>query len=102
MTKKFAAKAIVRTVSAQDEKSFDITLTDAAGRQQTLNVTAELALGMLRALSDFSKSSQQAGPEATKMPKSFAVGTGRYEHVVLIRFEDDAPYGLACDDAAEL
>ena len=33
------------------------------------------------------------------MPDSFAVGSGRYEQVVLVRFEDDVPYGLRAAEA---
>lgn len=36
------------------------------------------------------------------MPDSFSVGRGRHESVVLVRFEDDTPYGLSAAQAAEL
>ena len=36
------------------------------------------------------------------MPKTFAVGTAKYDSVVLVRFENEVPYGLRPKDAMEL
>ena len=57
---------------------------------------------LLSALQHLADKPSRSGPSATKMPKGFAVGTARYEPIVLIRFENDAPYGLDAADAAEL
>jgi hypothetical protein len=38
----------------------------------------------------------------TKMPRQWAVGTARHERLVLIKFDDDPPYGLAPDVAETL
>jgi hypothetical protein len=36
------------------------------------------------------------------VPSDFSVGRGRFEQVVLVRFENDVPYALAPAMAAEL
>lgn len=97
-----AAKALVQTVASQDRRSLEITLADGSGRTHVVSMTAELAAILVRILSEFSPSTMTAGAVATKLPENFAVGSGRYEKLVLIRFEDDAPYGISSSAAAEL
>ena len=36
------------------------------------------------------------------MPKQLAVGSARHERLVLIRFDDEPPYGLDLDEAENL
>lgn len=80
----------------------EITFANAKGETQTVAVTADVARALLQELADFAHSASGSGPVATKMPKTFAVGTGKFEDVVLVRFEQDAPYGLVAEDALEL
>jgi hypothetical protein len=38
----------------------------------------------------------------TKMPKQWAVGTAKHERLVLLKFDDDPPYGFDLDVAESL
>ncbi len=102
MKNKFAATAISRTRKA-DGGTLEITLADAAGRETVIKVAADMAQRLAQELGEFAKGALRGRDAAlTKRPKSFAVGTGRYDNLVLIRFEDDAPYALDAIDAMDL
>lgn len=105
MTEPFAAQAIVATRAESAADRLAITLCDGMGREHTLTLAAETAVALALVLGEFARSarpatSSQALP--TKMPSEFAIGAGRFEQVVLVRFEDDVPYGLAAEEALRL
>ena len=104
MSTRLKAQAIQQTLACHDRSHLVVTLADAEGRVQELSVTPELAATLAQVLSEFASESNivASGPEPTKLPTRFAVGTGRYENLVLIRFEEDAPYALKNRDAEEL
>lgn len=83
------------------DRELEITLADEEGRPRVVRVSAELAANLAKLLSDFA-APMLAASNATKRPRSFAVGTGLFEPVVLLRFEDDIPYGVSPEQAAEL
>lgn len=93
----FEAVAVTRTSHSQGASV--VTFAARDGRRLVLALTAAATTDLRDALGD------AVGPEgrsATKLPQHFAVGSGRYEQVVLLRFEDDVPYGLKVADAAGL
>jgi len=94
-------EAIVDALANKGGRGIAITIAPEGGRSLTFKLTAATAAIMADAFQHFSKASV-SGAEPTKLPKNFAVGIGRYEPIVLLRFEDEAPYGLSVDDAAEL
>ena len=98
----FKATAIAHTKPTANGNSGELTLSDATGRKLTIDIGDGLARDLLSALQHLVERPSRTGPAATKMPKGFAVGTARYEPVVLVRFENDTPYGLHAADAAEL
>ncbi len=102
MTDKFIAAAITRTQNAADTERIEITFADAKGNLHTVSITAATACSLSSTLGDFAVTSRFDGAVATKMPREFAVGSGRFEQVVLVRFEDDIPYGLQAVQAAQL
>ncbi len=102
MKDRFITTGISRTRRAEGG-ALDVQFVDATGRQTVIRVPADLALRLAKELTEFAEGAAH-GLDATltKRPKSFAVGTGRFDKFVLVRFEDDAPYALDADDAAEL
>ena len=102
MTFNFKAEAIARTENIGDAKRLEITFSDSTGRLETVSITAATARSLSSALQDFAAESHSDGRVATKMPLKFAVGIGQFEQLVLVRFEDDTPYGLETSQAAEL
>jgi len=102
MAAKFIAESIARTQVSTETRRLEIAFADAEGRTHTVGVTAAMAQALSAALGEFANSCPSEGPPPTKMPREFAVGTGRYEQVVLVRFEDDIPYGLDAAQAKRL
>ncbi len=104
MTNSFAAMTLTHTSTSDDGRRLAVSLADASGCTQSVTLTPELAEALCRILQDFASATPTHNQTAplTKLPQTFAVGSGVHESVVLIRFERDAPYALAPDDAAEL
>ncbi|MEZ5898085.1 MAG: hypothetical protein R3D51_01195 [Hyphomicrobiaceae bacterium] len=105
MTQTFAAQSIVSTRGESPSDRLAITIADAQGREKTVTLSAEMASALAHVLSEFARSSDARAASSvlpTKKPAGFAIGAGRYEPIVLVRFEDDVPYGLAAEEALRL
>lgn len=102
MATKFTSRVIVRTERSADGRTLDVTLGDGLGEHSTISLNAESAACLAKVLEGFDGRPPNAAMTQTKFPRNFAVGHGRHDRVVLVRFEDDTPYGLDADQAAEL
>lgn len=81
----------------------EVVVVGADGKDTKLCISADTAAALAIVLSEFAAQSATISDAAlTKRPKTFAVGSGRFERVVLLRFEDDAPYALRPELAREL
>ena len=96
------ANAVSETFVQQRDGSLDVTLTDAGGQRTTLRLSASGVAGLLKVLTAISAAAPSHGPELTRIPAAFAVGTGAFDPLVLVRFENETPYGLSALDAREL
>jgi hypothetical protein len=94
----------IRETSAAADDHLEVVLTGTDGNDTKLRLSADTAAGLAAILGEFvAKSAVRSVVAAlTKRPKTFAVGTGRFEPVVLLRFENDAPYALGPELAMEL
>jgi len=80
-----------------------VVLVGADGKEAKISLSADTAASLTTILSEYAASSAPWHDAAlTKRPKRFDVGTGRFERVVLIRFEDDLSYALKPELAREL
>jgi hypothetical protein len=102
MANRFLAEAISQTHGKSGSGKLEITFVDQEGREQTIGLTPAVAGSLSKHLEGFASACEAGGGMATKMPTNFAVGVGRYEPVVLVRFEDDTPYGLPASKANQL
>jgi hypothetical protein len=100
MGKNIVATAVTKTTPAN--AVIEITLADGSGNTQKICASADVAQTLAQIFGDFAQVAQTTSPPLTKRPSTFAVGTGRYEQLVLIRFENDVPYALCADDAIDL
>jgi hypothetical protein len=102
MTAKRASAEILETNKTKDGQ-LEVVLTSADGHEAKLCFSADAAASLASILSEFAAASAaRSSAVPTKRPDSFAVGSGRFERVVLLRFEDDAPYALKPEVAMEL
>jgi len=94
------ATTIVRT-ERDDRGMLSLTLADARGHTHSVTLSGDLIQALAGLLSDLSPA-PTATSTLTKMPLDFAVGESIADGVVLVRFENDVPYGLSPETAADL
>lgn len=95
------------TETSDDQRLLKVDLASKDGSIKTLCLDPETARLFASVLSEFVEQAEQSARvrnpiPMTKIPRSFAVGRARYERLVLVRFEDDAPYALNPSEALEL
>lgn len=103
MPSKFRAQSLVETRTTKDEREIEMTFVDTGGRRHTICLPAAVAADLapvLRALAASVRCSNKT--QFTRMPKQTAVGSARHERLVLIRFDDEPPYGLDIEEAENL
>jgi hypothetical protein len=99
----FKAQSLLETRAHQDERRLELTFVDGQGRRQTLNLPAAVAADLAEVLQSLAADMvQRTYGQLTKMPKQTAVASARHERLVLIKFDDDPPYGLDVDEAESL
>ena len=98
----FMAQSLAETRAKYDERRFEMTFVDASGEKQTISLPVGVAADLVPVLQSLSAGLNNTGIQFTKKPKSTAVGSARYERLVLVRFDDDPPYALNIDEAENL
>lgn len=102
MGKTFDTETIIaHKVSESGPSRLEITL-GSRGRECIVTLTPETAAAIARLAGEFAHQIVPGGPSLTKMPSEFAVGSGVHDPVVLVRFENETPYGLSAETAHEL
>lgn len=103
MTRNFKAQSLVETRIRREERRFEMTFVDAQGTRQTISLPAVVAADLGQVLTSLSAELCKPGrTQFTRMPRQTAVGSASHERLVLIRFDDDPPYGLDVDEAESL
>lgn len=103
MSQNFKAQSLVATRARGDERRLEMTFVDADGRQQTISLPEAVAADLAPVLKSLSAGVNGADlAPFTRMPKLMAVGCAKHERLVLIRFDDEPPYGLDLDEAENL
>jgi hypothetical protein len=92
---KFVAQSLAETKTSEDRRRFELTFVDARGLKQTLSIPIGVASDLVPVLNCLAEGLDGAkGAKFTKMPRQWAVGTAQHERLVLLKFDDDPPYGL--------
>lgn len=78
-----------------------LTLADAKGQEMVMVLPFPLVAALSGVFSDCAQSDGRTS-DLTKMPKHVAVGRAIHEEIVLVRFEDDIPYGLRPAEAKKV
>ena len=103
LSRTFEAQSLLETRARRKERRLEMTFVDGAGRTQTLSLPAGVAAELAGVLQSLSAGMVTTGyGQLTKMPRQTAVGSARHERLVLIRFDDDPPYGLPLEEAENL
>lgn len=97
-----AETIIAHTIAEGGPSRLEITLGGRGGRECAISLTPEVAAAIARLASEFAHQSAPGDLPLTKMPREFAIGSGVHDPVVLVRFENDTPYGLSAETARQL
>ena len=98
---KFVAQSLAETKISDDRRRFELTFVDASGEKQTVSVPVGVAADLVPVLTSLTASVAKRA-KFTKMPRQWAVGTAQHERLVLLKFDDDPPYGLDLEGAETL
>jgi hypothetical protein len=101
--KMFRATTLTETAVSQDRRRFELTFCDADGQQYAISIPAAIACDLVPVLeSGAAAQPHPAGGELTRIPKTCAVGHATGERMVLLRFDDEAPYAIELEVAQAL
>lgn len=97
MAQKFNAEILTRSEHDRANGRLEVSLCDATGECRTISLGADVVAALASLIAEAPNHS-----DMTKIPDHFAVGHGRHEPVVMLRFEDDPAYGLTAAQAIDL
>ena len=103
MSRSFKAQSLVETRNKREERRVEMTFVDADGVRQTISLPAAVVADLAPVLKTLSTELSDPGrTQFTRMPRQLAVGSAKSERLVLIRFDEEPPYGLDLDEAETL
>jgi hypothetical protein len=102
--KTFLATTLTETAVAQDKRRFQLTFIDADGKECALSIPSALAADLVPVLESIAAMAPRPGgpSEMTRLPKTCSVGHATGERMVLLRFDDEAPYAIELEVAQAL
>jgi hypothetical protein len=101
--KTFLATTLTDTAVSQDKRRFQLTFVDADGQKYAISIPAAIAADLVPVLE--SVAATQPHPvagELTRVPKTCAVGHATGDRMILLRFDDEAPYAIDLEVAQAL
>lgn len=103
MSRNFKAQSLAETRINTEERRVEMTFVDADGASQTISLPVAVAADLAPVLRTISaEPGDVRRTQFTRMPRQTAVGSATHERLVLIRFDDEPPYGLDPDEAENL
>lgn len=102
--KTFLATTLTETAISQDKRRFQLTFVDAKGEAYALSIPSALAADLVPVLEQIASFGPRpaGGAEMTRLPKTCSVGHATGERLVLLRFDDEAPYAIELEVAQAL
>jgi hypothetical protein len=101
--KTFRATTLTQTAVSQDRRRFELTFVDADGQRYAISIPSAIAADLVPVLESVAASQPHpGGGEMTRLPKTCAVGHATGDRMVLLRFDDEAPYAIELEVARAL
>jgi len=101
--KTFQATMLTDTTVSQDRRRFELTFRDADGEEYAISIPSAIAADLVPVLETLAAAQPRTGvAEMTRLPKTCAVGHATGERMVLLRFDDEAPYAIELEVAQAL
>ncbi|HJU30605.1 MAG TPA: hypothetical protein VJ740_04095 [Hyphomicrobiaceae bacterium] len=101
---KFVAQSLWETRISEDHSRVELAFSDLNGKTRTISLPIGAVRDLIPVLGALADNAAAAakGARLTKMPTQWAVGTAQHERLVLLKFDDDPPYGLDLEIAESL
>lgn len=101
--KTFHATTLTETAVSSDGRRFELTFVDAEGQRHAISIPSAVAADLVPVLESVAAARPAgAAGELTRLPKTCAVGHATGERMVLLRFDDEAPYAIELEVAQAL
>ncbi len=102
--KTFVATTLTETAISQDKRRFQLTFVDSKGESYAVSIPSALAGDLVPVLESIAALAPRAAgtAEMTRLPKTCSVGHATGERMVLLRFDDEAPYAIELEVAQAL
>lgn len=101
--KTFLATTLTQTAVSPDGRRFELTFVDAEGQRHAISIPSAIAADLVPVLESVAAARPAAAAgELTRLPKTCAVGHATGERMVLLRFDDEAPYAIELEVAQAL
>jgi hypothetical protein len=102
--KTFLATTLTETAIAQDKRRFQLIFVDATGEPCAISIPSALAADLVPVLESIAALNPgcAGAAEMTRLPKTCSVGHATGERMVLLRFDDEAPYAIELEVAQAL
>lgn len=102
--KTFVATTLTETAISQDKRRFQLTFVDSKGETCAVSIPSALAGDLVPVLESIAALAPRAAgtAEMTRLPKTCSVGHATGERMVLLRFDDEAPYAIELEVAQAL
>jgi hypothetical protein len=101
--KTFRATTLTETAVSKDRRRFELTFVDADGQQYAISIPSAMAADLVPVLESVAAGQPHPGRgEMTRLPKTCAVGHATGARMVLLRFDDEAPYAIELEVARAL
>jgi len=100
--KTFLATTLTETAVSTDRRRFKLTFVDADGQQYAISIPCAIAAELVPVLESVAAQPHAGSGEMTRLPKTCAVGHATGDRMVLLRFDDEAPYAIELEVARAL
>jgi hypothetical protein len=101
--KTFRATTLTETTVSPDKRRFQMKFVDADGEEHAVSIPSAIAADLVPVLEAVAAAQPRAtGGEMTRLPKTCAVGHATGDRMVLLRFDNEAPYAIELEVAQAL
>jgi hypothetical protein len=98
----FLAQTLCESTITEDRSRFEMTFVDAGGQRHKISIPFTIAADLIPVLESVAADCNAEKGDLTRLPRAFAVGRAVAERMVLLRFDQEAPYAIGVEVAEAL
>ena len=96
------AQTLCESSITEDRSRFEMIFVDAGGERHKISIPFTIAADLIPVFETVAGDRSAGGADFTRLPREFAVGHAIAEHMVLLRFDKEAPYAIGVEAAEAL